>query len=62
MRRRLDGLIMEGLPAERIGGDQQINHIRFENGADVIMAAIQRPELVNAGLAINPDCRLPMKP
>ena len=47
MRRRVDGLVMQGLPAERIGGDQQINHIRFDNGADVIMAAIQRPELVN---------------
>ena len=52
LRRHIDELITKGLPSERIGGDQQINHIRFENGADVIMAAIQRPELVNAGLAI----------
>lgn len=47
MRRRIDGLIAEGLPAERIGGDQQINHIRFGNGADIILAAVTRQELIN---------------
>jgi len=47
MRRRLDGLIMEGLPAERIGGDQQISHIRFDNGASIILAAVMRLELIN---------------
>ncbi len=47
MRRRIDMLIAEGLQAQRVGGDQQINHIRFNNGAEIIMAAIQRPELVN---------------
>ena len=30
-----------GLPAERIGGENQSNYIRFENGADVAMMAFQ---------------------
>jgi hypothetical protein len=47
LRRRIDELIAGGLPAERVGGDQQTNHIRFQNGAEIIMAAIQRSELVN---------------
>lgn len=47
LRRRIDELITDGLPAERIGGDQQINHIRFDNGASIILAAIMRLELVN---------------
>lgn len=47
LRRRIDELILQGLPAERIGGDQQINHIRFRNGAEIILAAIMRIELVN---------------
>ena len=47
MRRRIDALIAKGLPAERIGGDQQINHIRFDNGASIILAAVMRLELIN---------------
>lgn len=47
LRRRIDGLISRGLPAERVGGDQQINHVRFRNGAELILAAIQRPELID---------------
>ncbi len=43
-RRRIDELIMMGLPAERIGGDNQINFIRFENGALIQMLAILRLE------------------
>ncbi len=42
MRRRWDQLIREGLPAERIGGDRQMNTIRFTNGAKVTLAAVQR--------------------
>ena len=40
IRRRLDELITHGLPAERIGGDQQTNYLRFKNGAQVTMPAI----------------------
>lgn len=47
MRRRIDELIGEGLPAERIGGENQTNYIRFDNGAQFILAAIQRLELAN---------------
>lgn len=47
LRRRIDELIRDGLPAERIGGDQQTNHIRFKNGAAVAMPAISRLEMVN---------------
>lgn len=41
MRRQWDQLIREGLPAERIGGDRQMNSIRFANGAKVTLAAVQ---------------------
>jgi len=47
MRRRIDVLIREGLPAERIGGDQQTNYLRFKNGAQTILTAIDRLEKVN---------------
>lgn len=40
MRRRFDELIANGLPAERTGGDQQTNHIRFSNGGQVSLVAI----------------------
>lgn len=46
-RRRIDELIAMGMPAERIGGDQQINHIRFKNGANFILASIRRLEEAN---------------
>jgi hypothetical protein len=40
LRRRTDELIAEGLAAERMGSDQQINHIRFDKAAEIIIAAI----------------------
>ncbi|MFA5256283.1 MAG: Terminase-like family protein [Candidatus Omnitrophota bacterium] len=46
LRRRIDGMIGEGLPATRIGGDQQTNYIRFRGGAQVIMPAIQSLSMV----------------
>ena len=46
MRLRINGMIDEGLPAERIGGDQQTNYVRFKNGAQVIMPAIQNLQMV----------------
>lgn len=46
LRRRWDELISSGLPAERIGGDQQINFIRFKSGAQVAMPALTRLEMV----------------
>lgn len=47
MRRRINGMIADGLPAERIGGDQQTNYVRFKNGAQVIMPAIQNLKMVD---------------
>ena len=47
MRRRINGMIADGLPAERIGGDQQTNYIRFANGAQVIMPAIQNLKMAD---------------
>lgn len=47
IRRRWDSLISAGLPAERIGGDQQTNIIRFTgkySGAEVKMMAMERLE------------------
>ena len=46
LRRRIDGMIAEGLQAERIGGDQQTNYIRFRNGGSITMAAIDRIDFV----------------
>ena len=50
LRRRWDELIAQGLPAQRIGGDQQTNYIRFPNhgNAQIIMTAIQRPEMLDS--------------
>ena len=42
LRRRWDEIIDSGLPAKRFGGDQQLNVIRFDNGARVQMPAIER--------------------
>jgi hypothetical protein len=42
LRRHIDALIAQGMPAERIGGDQQIIHIRFTKAAEIILAAIMR--------------------
>lgn len=44
MRRRIDGMIEAGLPAVRVGGDQQTNFIRFGgslSGAQITMAAVE---------------------
>jgi len=47
IRNRFDELIRAGLPAERVGGDQQMNYIRFGNGAKITMAAIPRIEFTD---------------
>ncbi len=47
MRRRIDGLIVDGLKAVRIGGDQQTNYIRFANGAQITMPAISQIKQVD---------------
>ena len=47
LRRRIDELIGQGLPAERIGGDQQINFLRFFNGAAVTLAAAPQLKFIN---------------
>lgn len=45
LRRRWDELISLGLPAERIGGENQSNYIRFKGSdAQVVMMAMQRLE------------------
>jgi len=44
LRRRIDNLILEGLAAERVGGDHQTNTIKFKNGARVLLTAIERSE------------------
>jgi hypothetical protein len=46
IRRRIDELIKMGMPAVRVGGDQQPNEIRFTNGARIHIVAIGRPELL----------------
>ncbi len=48
MRKRFDELIrVYNLPAERVGGETQINYIRFKNGATIILAAISFLDMVN---------------
>jgi len=47
LRRRTDELIVSGLPCERIGGDQQVNAIRFDNGANFKFVAVHRLSIVN---------------
>lgn len=44
LRRRIDELIRKGLPAIRVGGDQQTNTIKFDNGARILLTAIEREE------------------
>jgi len=44
IRRRVDEFIGMGLAAERVGGDQQTNHVRFKNGAQWTLAAIQQSQ------------------
>ena len=47
LRRRVDELIAKGLPAVRVGGDQQTNYIRFQGGAQVAMVAAERLEKID---------------
>lgn len=47
VRRRIDELIADGLPAERIGGQQQTNTVKFRNGAILKLVAVQRIEQVD---------------
>ena len=42
IRRRFDELIRLGMPAERVGGDNQVNVVRWDNGATVTLVAILR--------------------
>lgn len=44
LRRRIDELLRKGLPAVRVGGDQQTNVIKFLNGAKITLTAIEREE------------------
>ena len=49
LRRRWDELILAGLPAIRIGGDQQTNYIRWKQfpNAQIVMTAVQRAEMLD---------------
>ena len=51
LKRRFDELILQGMPAERRGGDQQTNFIEFTSGpakgAKIILTAIQRAEQID---------------
>ncbi len=47
MRRRIDELILEGLPAVRVGGEQQTNYIRFYSGAIFSLTAILHLQMVD---------------
>ena len=42
LRHRWDELITDGLPAERVGGENQTNYVRFGNGANVALMAFQQ--------------------
>lgn len=44
LRRRIKELIRFGLPAKLKGGDSQTNRLIFENGALVLLTAIERPD------------------
>jgi len=48
IRRRVDELISAGLPATRIGGEQQTNYIRFSSGAVVVLSAISHISMVDS--------------
>lgn len=51
VRRRFDEIITQGMPAERIGGENQINHIRFlsgpAKGANISLVSIHELSHVN---------------
>ncbi len=42
IRRRIDELISMGMPAERTGGENQPNYIKFSNGAKITLVAIKQ--------------------
>ena len=44
LRRRIDELIRDGMPAIRVGGDMHTNVIKFNNGAKITLTAIEREE------------------
>jgi hypothetical protein len=44
LRRRIDQLISEGVPAERIGGANQTNYLRFANGALITLMSMEHPD------------------
>jgi len=48
MRRRLDEMIAQGLPCERIGGDNQPNYVRFTNGAQLSFIAIKELAMLDS--------------
>ncbi len=47
LRKRIDELIALGLPAKRVGGEEQLNFLRFDNGATVMLAAIHHPKMLD---------------
>lgn len=46
--KRIDELIAAGLPAKRVGGPQQSNYLRFDNGAEVTFSAVMRKEQLDS--------------
>jgi len=48
IRRRFDELIAAGMPAQRFGGDQMENSVRYGNGAAVTLSAVSRLELAQS--------------
>ena len=48
LRRRFDELITQGLLATRVGGENQVNYVRFKNGALIVLQAIMRLELADS--------------
>lgn len=47
IRRRWDALILDGLPAERIGGETQVNYVRFANGSVVKLQAFEHANMLD---------------
>ncbi len=47
IRRRFDSLIAAGLPAERVGGETQMNYVRWRSGATITLAAFNRAEVAD---------------
>ena len=66
LRRRVDGLILNGLPAVRIGADGQTNSLRFSNGAQILFTAIEREDQLDmfqgqqiTEISIEEGCQFP---